>query len=94
MDLNVRETLQIKDIILVERCLEGQAPGGGCGNNSLVLECENGLGAGKGDQENQARQRRKGVGWGEDFTREVAGIRTRESCWGQCGKGRPGVLLI
>lgn len=62
MDLNVRESLQIKDIILVERCLEGQAPGGGCGNNSLVLECENGLGAGKGDQENQGGK--EGKGWG------------------------------
>lgn len=49
-----------------------------------------------GKETRRTRRGKEGKGWGggEDFTREVAGIRTRESCWGQCGKGRPGVLLI
>lgn len=43
--LNVREIIKVTEIILVQRCLEGKPdrealPGGGCGNNSLILKCE------------------------------------------------------
>lgn len=66
MDLNVRETLQIKEIILVQRCLEGQAPGEAVATTAWFWNVKTGLGAGKEDQENQVRQRRKeGCGVGE-----------------------------
>lgn len=42
----------------------------------------------------QGQVRQRGEELGKDFTREGAGICKRESCWEQCGKGRPRVLLV
>lgn len=64
------------------------------GHNSQVLECEDRNYARREDPPHKGQVRQRGEELGKDFTREGAGICKRESCWEQCGKGRPRVLLV